>query len=127
MNLLLDTHAYIWFSANSPQLSQVAKNLIEATGNQTFLSIASLWEMSIKVSLGKLSIDLDFKDVLDDLSDSGIKVLPISFDHILKNRSISFHHRDPFDRMIVAQSIGEGMKLLSTDTVFDLYTNNRVW
>lgn len=127
MNLLIDTHTYIWFSANSPQLSQIARNLIESEDNKTFLSIASLWEMSIKVSLGKLSINLNFEDILDDLANSGIEVLPISFDHVLKSSSLLFHHRDPFDRMIAAQSLCEGMKLLSTDTIFDLYTNSRVW
>jgi len=83
--------------------------------------------MSIKISLGKLSIDLDFEDILDDLGNSGIEVLPISFEHILKNTTLPFHHRDPFDRIIAAQSIAEKMPLLGADSIFDLYATHRIW
>ena len=84
MNLLLDTHTYIWFSANKPELSTVVRKMVEDSQNNAYISIASLWEMSIKISLGKLFIDREFKDVLYDLQESGIEILPISFEHLLK-------------------------------------------
>ena len=127
MNLLLDTHAYIWFSTNNRELSSAVKRLIEDSENSSYISIASLWEMSIKISLGKLSIDKDFKFVIHDLTESGINLLPISFDHILMSSALPFHHRDPFDRITVAQSLCEGMKLLSVDTIFDRYSSDRIW
>ena len=127
MNLLLDTHTYIWFSTNKPELSSKVKKMIEDSENYSYISIASLWEMSIKISLGKLSIDRALEDVIKDLTDSGIEILPISFEHILKISSLPFHHRDPFDRLIIAQSMCEGMKLLSADVIFDQYTNERIW
>lgn len=127
MNLLLDTHTYIWFSADKPELSSTVKQLVEDSQNASFISIASLWEMSIKISLGKLSIDKDFKEVIKDLSESGIGILPISFEHVLKSSTLAFHHRDPFDRIIIAQSLCEGMKLLSADTIFDDYRVERIW
>ncbi len=119
MNLLLDT--YIWFSTNKPELSGIVKKLVEDSQNTSYISIASLWEMSIKISLGKLTIDKNFKEVVKDLSESGIEILPISFDHVLKISTLPFHHRDPFDRIVIAQSICEGMKLLSADEIFDKY------
>lgn len=127
MNLLLDTHTYIWFSANKPELSSAVKKLIEDSQNSSYISIASLWEMSIKISLGKLAIDKDFKDLLKDLSESGIEILPISFEHVLKSGTLAFHHRDPFDRIIIAQALCENMKLLSADVIFDQYMANRIW
>ena len=127
MNLLLDTHTYIWFSANKPELSGIVRKMVEDSQNNSYISIASLWEMSIKISLGKLSIDKDFKEVIKDLTESGIEILPISFEHVLKSSTLPFHHRDPFDRIIIAQSMCEAMKLLSADTIFDDYTNERVW
>jgi PIN domain nuclease of toxin-antitoxin system len=127
MNLLLDTHTYIWLSGNKPELSEKAKSLIENPNNNTFISVASLWEMSIKISLGKLIIDKPFPNTLSDLVNNGIEVLSISFDHILKCGDLPFHHRDPFDRLILAQCIFENMKLVSIDTIFDQYTSERVW
>ena len=128
MNLLLDTHTYIWFSMDKPELSHKVKTLIESSANTAYISIASLWEMSIKISLGKLDIDRDFQTVITNLADNGIEILPITFDHILKSSLLPFHHRDdPFDRIIIAQSLCENMALLSTDTIFDQYTTNRIW
>lgn len=83
--------------------------------------------MSIKISIGKLVIKQDFKAVMSDLANSGIEVLPISFEHILKSSLFPFHHRDPFDRIIIAQSICEDMSLLSADVIFDQYCGKRVW
>jgi PIN domain nuclease of toxin-antitoxin system len=127
MNLLLDTHTYIWFAGNKPELSPVVKQLIENPNNTSYLSIASLWEMSIKISLGKLTINTDFKSLLNDLTENGIEILPITFEHVLKSSLLPFHHRDPFDRILVAQSLCEKMQLLSADIIFDQYASNRIW
>lgn len=127
MKLLLDTHTYIWFYNDKPELSPLAKRMIESEENFAYLSIVSLWEMSIKVSLGKLELNKSLSQVYHDLIISGIEILPIAFDHILSSSTLPFHHRDPFDRLIVAQALTENMQLLSADTVFDAYTTNRTW
>jgi PIN domain nuclease of toxin-antitoxin system len=127
MNLLLDTHTYIWFSENNPELSKKAKKMIENSDNTAYISIASLWEMAIKISIGKLVIKQNFKAVISDLANSGIEVLPISFEHVLKSSLFPFYHKDPFDRIIIAQSICEDMSLLSADVIFDQYCSKRVW
>lgn len=102
MNILLDTHAFLWFVANDPRLSNKARVLIEAEDSQPFLSVASLWEMAIKISIGKLEIDQPFGDfVAHQLTLNGIGVLSLSLEHISAIATLPFHHRDPFDRLIV--------------------------
>ena len=99
--------------------------------NQIFISIASLWEISIKTSIGKLDISRSYEDVLDDLSDNSIEILPVTFAHTLENNRLPFHHRDPFDRLIVAQAIVENLDFISADAVFDDYLTGksiaRIW
>lgn len=127
MKFLLDTHTYIWFSNNHPLLSPKAKSLIESEKNYAYLSMASLWEMSIKMSLGKLSLNKSLSILYQELLLSGIEILPITFDHVLYSSSLPFHHRDPFDRLILAQALSEKMQLLSADVIFDAYAQVRVW
>lgn len=128
MRILLDTHAFLWTALGSPQLSENATNLFLEDQNELYLSIASLWEMAIKSSLGKLTFQKPMESyVLDLLQENAIQLLPIDFRHVMRISSLPFHHRDPFDRLIVSQAIEEKIALLSCDVVFDAYGIDRLW
>jgi PIN domain nuclease of toxin-antitoxin system len=128
MRLLLDTHAFLWFIMGSPNLSAEARALIEDETNERFLSAASLWEMAIKSSTGKLTLSAPF-DVLipRQLSLNGIGLLGIEVAHAAVVSTLPFHHRDPFDRLLVAQAIVESIPIVSVDTAFDIYAVTRLW
>ncbi|MBS1797778.1 MAG: type II toxin-antitoxin system VapC family toxin [Acidobacteria bacterium] len=131
MQYLVDTHVFLWFVGNAKELSKTAQGVIEDGNNEIFISIASLWEISIKTALGKLSIKGNYESVIDDITDNSIQILPINFPHTVEQNRLPFHHRDPFDRIIVSQAIVEKMNLISADTVFDDYLNGipvkRIW
>lgn len=131
MNILLDTHTFIWYVEGSNELSDNAKKHIEDSSNQCFVSLVSLWEMAIKVSLGKLNLQGDFETVLEDILNNGFELQPITFDHILQQTHLEWYHRDPFDRLLVAQCLFEKMPIISRDTMLDDYfmdTNlKRIW
>lgn len=128
MNLLLDTHSFIWFVEDNPSLSSQARTLIEESSNNVFLSITSVWEMAIKVSLGKLDLSQPFDLFIpNQLLLNDITLLDITLSHTLRVATLSFHHRDPFDRLLIAQSLVEAMPLISIDSVFDAYGVNRLW
>ncbi len=126
--VLLDTHAFLWFVSGSAQLSPRAQALIADPTTEPLLSIASVWEMAIKISLGKLTIDAPFHTFISaQLRRNGIALLGISVDHTNQVVSMPFHHRDPFDRLLVAQAIVEQVPIVSADTVFSTYSTNRIW
>lgn len=127
MNVLLDTHAVIWFITEDDNLPIRTKGLIEDTTNTCFVSIASLWELGIKYSLGKLDLKTDIKKIFELIDQSGLTLLPITASHILANTILPFHHRDPFDRLIIAQAKSEGLKLISKDGQFDGYDIDMIW
>lgn len=127
MNLLLDTHALIWFFERDPQLSKNAKNLIEDPANQNFFSVASIWEMIIKQGIGKLELSKPVVEITRHIQRNGIEILGISSDHALKVGELEMHHKDPFDRLIIAQSICLNFTLISKDEIFDRYPGKRFW
>ena len=129
MKFLLDTHTFLWFTGGSPKLDAYARHLIENTENERLLSIASLWEMSIKASIGKLRLNLTFPEIVSShVNDNAIKLLHIRPEHLDIVRSLPFHHKDPFDRLIIAQSLSENIPVLSRDEIFDDYANlQRIW
>ncbi len=128
MKLLLDTHTFLWFISGHASLSSTAQSLIDDKSNQPLLSIASLWEMAIKVSIGKLSLRQPFETLVpQQMALNGIKLLDIKVPHITAVSKLPFHHRDPFDRLLIAQASVEGISLISVDNAFDAYTINRVW
>ncbi len=127
MKLLLDTHTFLWFINDSPQLSADAKNLLESEVD-LLLSVASLWEIAIKASLGKLTLpDTYDKFIPQQLTLNEIEILPISVAHLALVTTLPFHHRDPFDRLLIAQAMVEQISIVSIDIVFDSYTVNRIW
>jgi PIN domain nuclease of toxin-antitoxin system len=120
MNILVDTQSVIWFAENNPALNKKARLAIEDTNNPCFVSMASFWEMSIKMNLGKLSIKgLTLGEFMKEVEGHGFTTLDISKDHILKNGTLPFHHRDPFDRLIIAQALVEGWHTNTSDDVFE--------
>jgi PIN domain nuclease of toxin-antitoxin system len=128
---LLDTHTFLWFVSGSSELSNTARNLIENDHHEIYLSIASLWEISIKVAIGKLQIRGTYETVIDDLTDNEISLLPLNFSHTVCQTKLPFHHRDPFDRILVSQALVENLDLISGDQIFDLYlaeqSVTRIW
>lgn len=130
-NFLLDTHTFLWFVSGSPKLSIHARNVIENDCHEIYLSIASLWEISIKVSIGKLQIQGDYETVIDDLNSNNINLLPLNFVHTVCQTQLPFHHHDPFDRILVSQAMTEELYVISYDKIFDLYlaesSITRVW
>ena len=128
MNLLLDTHAFLWFIASDPRLSSQAQSLIQTPTNRRLLSMASLWEMAIKVSLGKLTLAQPFDQLIPrQLQLNQIEVLAIGLPHVAAVVAMPFHHRDPFDRLMAAQCLIEDLPIVSSDPVFDAYSVRRVW
>jgi len=127
MNLLLDTHTLIWFAEQNQQLSEKAKRKIESSDNKVFVSIASYWEISIKLGLKKIKLNYPLKKLMNEAEKHNIQLLPIEPNHILALESLPLHHRDPFDRIILAQAITENFKLVSKDEHFALYKVKRVW
>jgi PIN domain nuclease of toxin-antitoxin system len=128
LRLLLDTHSFLWFIAGSPRLSVPARGIIEASGNESFLSIASLWEMAIKASLGKLRLDRPFRELVpEQLRANGIGVLGMEVEHAATVVDLPFHHRDPFDRVLISQAIVERMPIVGADAAFDAYPVTRLW
>jgi PIN domain nuclease of toxin-antitoxin system len=127
MNILIDTHALIWFITDHQELPHSAKRRIEDLENNCFVSVASLWEMGIKYALGKLSLKADLERIFELIEQSGVAVLPITSAHILTSTTLEFHHRDPFDRLIIAQAKREGLTLISKDSIFKDYEINVLW
>ncbi|MEM1310244.1 MAG: type II toxin-antitoxin system VapC family toxin [Cyanobacteria bacterium P01_H01_bin.153] len=128
MNILLDTHAFLWFIEGSSQLSQEARALIESLDNHRFLSVASLWEMSIKSSIGKLDLSLSFVVLVQrEVYGNNINLLAIQPVHLDVLAKLPFHHKDPFDRLIIAQSLTAKIPILTKGHVFDRYGVTRVW
>lgn len=128
MNLLLDTHTFIWYLEGSSELSETSRDLIENPDNTNFISIASFGEIAIKLSIGgKLELAKPFEKLNQFAWENNITVLPIRFPHTALVRTLPFYHKDPFDRIIIAQSIVEEMSILSRDSHFDAYSVHRVW
>lgn len=127
MRLLLDTHAFIWYVENDTRLPEATKIRVQSPDNEILLSIASLWEMGIKTSLEKLILKVSIVDITKMIYENGFELLPILPEHIVKNVSLEFYHRDPFDRMIIAQGLTENIEIVSKDEIFDQYNVKRTW
>lgn len=119
MRLLLDTHVFLWWLADDHKLSKNGRAIIASPDNDVLVSSASLWEISIKAVLGRLEIELD--DLEDTIARNGFRSLPISFRHALTAGRLPAIHRDPFDRMLVAQASAEELRVVSHDRVFERY------
>ena len=128
MRLLLDTHAFLWWVAGSSELSRRARSAIADGKNECLVSLASAWEIAIKVSLGKLRIEAQLDRFLpEQLASNGFQPLAIDLRHVSRVARLPFHHRDPFDRLLAAQALEERVALVSGDPVFSRYSVKRVW
>ena len=128
MKFLLDTHTFIWFVTDSPQLSSSVKALIEDDRNEKLLSLVSIWEMAIKCSIGKLRFKLPFQTFLEQqIALNSLGLMNIDVDHLSAVAMLPLHHRDPFDRLLIAQAIVEKLPILGRDEIFDVYEVQRLW
>lgn len=122
MKLLLDTHIFLWLLFSPEKLTDKIKRLYQSQENEIFLSLVSIWEIQLKSQLGKLHLDVDLKTIVDDNIHSGfIKLLPIDLNHVLALKDLPFHHKDPFDRLLIAQAIKEDLTIVSVDSYFINY------
>jgi PIN domain nuclease of toxin-antitoxin system len=128
MRLLLDTHAFIWWASEPERLSEKALAACVDTSNVLILSVASVWEMQIKLQLGKLTLSHPLSDLIENQQQANrLEVLPIGLSHVLALAALPAHHKDPFDRLIIAQAVEEGAYLVSGDSVFRLYPGRLIW
>ena len=127
MNLLIDTHAIIWFITDSQNLPPSIKLMLENKENNCYVSIASLWEIAIKHSLEILKLNSNLENVFKTIEESGFECLPISVRHILQNSQLAFHHQDPFDRIIIAQAMVDDLKIITKDGQFHKYDVSMIW
>jgi len=128
MRLLLDTHTFIWAATLDERLSSKARDLLLNTDNELFLSTASVWEMTIKASIGKLILKQPIEQTINEqIQINGLCILNIESAHTLAVASLPWHHRDPFDRLLVCQSKLENLTILGCDTTMDAYSASRIW
>ncbi|MGK7923799.1 MAG: type II toxin-antitoxin system VapC family toxin [Spirulina sp.] len=127
MNYLIDTHTFLWFINDDPKLSKNAETLIESDVD-IYVSIASLWEIAIKTNLKKLTLSESYdKFIPKQLALNDFELLSIELSHLNLITTLTQYHRDPFDRLLIAQAIVENMVLISVDSIFDRYGVNRIW
>ncbi len=127
MRVLLDTHALIWFIQGDNKLTRKAKNIIEANDNLVYVSIASIWEIVIKTSLGKLELKRSIDNVFEFLEDNQIKIIQITQDHLNAQLKLPLHHRDPFDRLLIPQAHSENISIITADQHFKPYPVEVIW
>ncbi|MCL2027029.1 MAG: type II toxin-antitoxin system VapC family toxin [Bacteroidales bacterium] len=127
MRVLLDTHAFLWFLGGNSELSSQARTIIENPEYEKYISIASFWEVAIKSSLGKLTLDVPFSELKTEVLKNNFQILPITFQDTLHLTKLPFHHRDPFDRIIISQAKENNLTLISCDGNFGQYEMSLLW
>lgn len=127
MKILLDTHSFIWMDNEPDKLSQRARELCKDSDNILFLSVASIWELQIKSQLGKMTLKMPLPELIQQQQENGIEILPIEPAHIFALDSLPNYHKDPFDRLLVAQAMVEEASLLSADPLIKQYAVKVEW
>lgn len=127
MNYLLDTHVVIWSITDNQNYLGSLRDEIKNLDNNCFVSIASLWEMSIKYSLNKLDLKSSLKEIFGTIESSAFRILPVTTNHLFKLSELELHHRDPFDRLLIAQAKAENLTIITKDTAFTSYHVNLKW
>lgn len=127
MKYLLDTHTYLWWLGDPSRLSDRVRIALEDRSTAAYVSVVSYWEIAFKSSLGKLTLSRTVEQLEAELSGDGLTLLPIRVAHCGGVAGLPFHHRDPFDRLLVSQALQEGMTLLSCDPKLDAYGVARLW
>ena len=128
MSLLLDTNAFLWALEDAGRLSDRARAVISDPAQEKIVSVAVFWEMTIKASLGKLRVGRAPDELMASLPTAGvIRLLPIAASHLRRLGTLPHHHRDPFDRLMIAQALEEGLQVVSSDDAWDAYGITRLW
>ena len=127
MDILLDTHAAKWFLDGDKRLSKPAMEAIYDPGNSIYISIVSVWEVAIKLSIGKLQVNGGINQIIEAVDDNGFLLLDISLEHITELVKLPFIHRDPFDRMLIAQAKAEDMAIMTADANITEYDIKHIW
>lgn len=127
MRYLLDTHAFLWFIAADKNLSRKTKLIIEDLSNDVSLSIISLWEIAIKYKSGKLQLKVSLAEIFNEAAKSGIEILPLDTKDLITLDSLKLLHRDPFDRLLIAQAVSNDLCLVTRDENFKLYKVKTIW
>jgi PIN domain nuclease of toxin-antitoxin system len=128
VKVLLDTHTFLWFVLDDPDLSQAAKRVIEDSSNRILISPASYWEIAIKISVGKYRLNSTYEDFWrNGMLDNKFDVLHIELRHTARLLDLPLHHKDPFDRLVIAQSLAEDIPVVGRDPRFDSYGVERIW
>ena len=127
MNVLLDTHALLWFVAGDARLSSLARQTIEADETVNYVSMVSWWEIAVKCSIGKLTLDDSLDLFMKQRTAEGFRTLPLEPQHLHPLVELPFHHRDPFDRLIICQSMVENMAICTCDENFKRYPVSLIW
>ncbi len=128
MKVLLDTHTFLWLITDDERLSETARRTFLDPENILFFSVASLWELCIKKSLGKISLKTGWLQIIQkEVRSNAVQWLPIEIQHCAEVADLPFHHRDPFDRLLIAQAMVEDMQLLSRDNRLSAYNIKRIW
>ena len=128
MKLLLDSHTFVWTHEEPQKLSRKAAFEIQNPANELFLSAASVWELQIKIQVGKFKFNDTFENVIAEQQlINGIQILPVNLAHALYLKNLPLHHKDPFDRILIAQATVENMTLVSADSKFSAYQVNLLW
>jgi len=128
VGLLLDTHTYLWFVDADPRLSATAADRIGDPDERVLVSVVSAWEIIIKLTTGKLVLNRSFEELWrESIATNEFEVLNVTTDHVLALSPLPLYHRDPFDRLLLAQAIAENHRIVSVDTAFDKYPVDRIW
>jgi PIN domain nuclease of toxin-antitoxin system len=128
VRLLLDTHAFLWFLLDDPKLRVTARSLIADPNNEIEVSPATYWEIAIKIALRKYALPEPFEVFMErEIVINDFRILPIELKHVATLTTMPFHHRDPFDRLLIAQAMIEQISIVSNDTAFDPYPVTRLW
>lgn len=128
MRVLLDTHVFMWWINDDARLSEAARELLSDGGNELLFSVASGWEMATKIGLGKLTVTGNLGSFLSErLTENAMEVLPVSLSHAVGVTELPHHHRDPFDRLLMAQASVEGIPLLTADPHLSQYPVEVIW
>jgi PIN domain nuclease of toxin-antitoxin system len=128
VRLLLDTHTLFWSVENSSKISAMAMSVIQPLTNDVLLSAATIWELAIKVGQGKMALSLPYRQWMDKaIADLKLTILPVTVEYAERQSTLPQHHKDPFDRLVIAQALVEGIPIVSVDVAFDPYGVTRIW